>query len=115
VESHIGRENFEAASGGGVELNLVAITERATGKTTYHAVDDRSYDAMLATGGSDLDMQYDWKYLGPVHVSHRDIHYTGTAEDAAKIMTAQDDGMIVVHGPGSDWNVFDKRYDYPRR
>jgi hypothetical protein len=53
-----------------MELSLVKITNKLTGKVSYHAVNDNQYDAMLATGGSKYDEEYDWVWLGDVEVSH---------------------------------------------
>lgn len=50
-------------------LNLVSIKEKATGKVRYYGVNDKHYDAMLATGGSNLDLEYDWNWLGDVEIS----------------------------------------------
>lgn len=52
-----------------MELNLIQIKNKKTGQTTYHGVNDNHYDAMLASGGSNLDDLYEWSWLGDVVIS----------------------------------------------
>jgi hypothetical protein len=52
-----------------MELNLVSVKNKTTGKVAYYGVDDRHYDAMLASGGSNLDDEFEWNWLGQVEVS----------------------------------------------
>lgn len=40
-----------------MELNLVSVRNQLTGKLTYHGVNDKHYDAMLACGEL---AGYDW-------------------------------------------------------
>lgn len=54
-----------------MELSLVQIKDKQTGKVTYYGVNDKHYDGMLATGGSILDDQYEWKWLGDVVVDEQ--------------------------------------------
>lgn len=54
-----------------MELSLVQIKDKQTGKITYYGVNDKHYDAMLASGGSDLDDQFEWNWLGDVCVDEQ--------------------------------------------
>ena len=60
-----------------MELDLVEITTLATGEKRYFAVNDRHYDAMLACGGSDLDLVYSWRRLGTVVIEEEILHEEG--------------------------------------
>ncbi len=52
-----------------MELNLISIKDLKTGRITYHAVNDKHYDGILATGGSNFDLSYEWKYLGDISIT----------------------------------------------
>lgn len=60
-----------------MELSLVVIKNKITGKSTYHAVNDKHYDAMLASGGSDLEEVYDWHWMGDVEISEEILNEQG--------------------------------------
>lgn len=60
-----------------MQLSLVKITHRATGKVTYYAVNDKHYDAMLACGGSSLEDEYLWEWIGDVEVSQEVLNEQG--------------------------------------
>lgn len=47
-----------------LELSLVKITNHKEGKTYYHAVNDKHYDAMLA---GEIE-GFSWEWLGDVFI-----------------------------------------------
>mgnify|MGYP006921399822 FL=1 len=56
-----------------MELRLIKITNKLTGDYQYHAINDKQYDTMLATGGSKYDDEIDWVWLGDVEVPHETV------------------------------------------
>lgn len=58
-------------------LNLVSITTKSDNSTRYYGVNDKHYDGMLATGGSILDDQYSWRYLGDVMIEEQILNEEG--------------------------------------
>lgn len=60
-----------------LELSLVCVTDKITGKKQYFGVNDKHYDAMLATGGSVLDTLYEWDWLGEVIIQEDILKESG--------------------------------------
>lgn len=60
-----------------MELSLVKITNKKTNKVSYSAVNDRHYDGMLACGGSNLELEYDWDWLGDVEIDEQILNEQG--------------------------------------
>jgi hypothetical protein len=60
-----------------MELNLVKVTDLKTNKSSYYAVNDKHYDAMLAGGGSNLDLEYSWDWLGDVIITEEILNEEG--------------------------------------
>lgn len=60
-----------------MELSLIRLTNKKTNKTTYHAVNDKHYDGMLASGGSNLDLEYEWAWIGDVEISEDVLNEQG--------------------------------------
>lgn len=60
-----------------MQLYLVKIRDKTTKKVSYHAVNDKHYDAMLAGGGSNLDDLYSWEWLGDVEISDEILNEEG--------------------------------------
>lgn len=62
---------------GNLELSLVKVLNKKTGQIQYFGVNDKHYDAMLACGGSNLDLEYDWAWLGSVNISEEILNEQG--------------------------------------
>jgi hypothetical protein len=60
-----------------MELSLVVVIDKKTNKGRYYAVNNKHYDAMLASGGSSLDDEYEWKWLGDVNISEEILQEEG--------------------------------------
>lgn len=60
-----------------MELNLVSVLNKETNKVTYHAVNDRHYDGMLAAGGSEFEDKHPWDWLGDVEISEEILNEQG--------------------------------------
>ena len=61
-----------------MELNLVSVLDKETNRVTYHAVNDKHYDGMLASGGCwELEKRYDWDWLGDVEISEEILNEQG--------------------------------------
>ncbi len=60
-----------------MELDLVKIVNKKTKGVTYHAVNDKHYNAMLAGAGSNLDDLYDWQYVGSVEIEDEILEEEG--------------------------------------
>lgn len=60
-----------------MELNLVKIINKKTKRVMYFGVNDRHYDGMLATGGSNLDDLHEWNWLGDVTISEKILNEQG--------------------------------------
>lgn len=58
-------------------LNLVKILDKKTGTSSYHAVNDLHYNAMLAGGGSYYDDIYSWEWLGDIEISEEVLNEEG--------------------------------------
>lgn len=52
-----------------MKLSLVKVTNKSTNKSEYFGINDKHYDAMLASSGSNLDLEYCWHWLGDIHIS----------------------------------------------
>lgn len=60
-----------------MELSLVCIKNKLTGKLQYFGVNDRHYDAMLASGGSSLEDEFEWDWLGDINISEEILNEQG--------------------------------------
>lgn len=60
-----------------IELSLVRVTDVKTGKISYFGVSDKEYDGMLACGGSVLEQEYSWDWLGDVSISENALREKG--------------------------------------
>lgn len=60
-----------------MELSLIVIKNKKTGESTYHALNDKHYDAMLATGGSNFDLEYEWAWMGSVLIPEEVLNEQG--------------------------------------
>lgn len=60
-----------------MELSLVVITDKKTGRKSYFGVNDKHYDAMLACGGSVLDEISSWDWLGDINISEEILNEQG--------------------------------------
>ena len=60
-----------------MELDLIIYTD-AEGKKTYHAVNDKHYEAMGACGhGLDESIYGSWDWLGDVQISEEILNEQG--------------------------------------
>ena len=60
-----------------MELNLIKVTNKKTGQLRYYAINDKHYDAMLGTGGSNFDLEYEWDWLGDVDICEDSLETKG--------------------------------------
>lgn len=61
-----------------MELNLVWVKDKETGRTTYFAVNDKHYDAMLACGGCwEIEKRSEWGWLGSVEITEEILNEQG--------------------------------------
>lgn len=61
-----------------MELSLIKITNKHTKAVTYRALNDRHYDAYLATGGCwEFEKDYEWVYLSDVEISEEILNEQG--------------------------------------
>lgn len=62
-----------------MELSLVKIVDKNNPKSPprYFGVNDKHYDAMLSSGGSNLDIEYEWYWLGDVNISEEILNEQG--------------------------------------
>ena len=58
-------------------LNLVRIKNKVSGAIEYFGINDKHYDAMLASGGSNLDLTYEWELLGDVVIENHNLLEAG--------------------------------------
>lgn len=63
-----------------LELNLVCVFNKKENTKQYFAVNDKHYDAMLASG--DID-GYEWKWLGNVIIEEQILFEEGFREYGA--------------------------------
>ncbi len=60
-----------------MELSLVSVKNKKTGKLSYFGVNDRHYDAMLACGGSSIELEYEWEWLGDIVIEEEILNEQG--------------------------------------
>lgn len=76
-----------------MELSLVVVKNKLTGKSTFHAVNDKHYDAMLASGGSVIDEEYEWDWLGSVEISEEILNEQGFYWSGRQMLDSQPENL----------------------
>ncbi len=51
-----------------MELSLVWVLNKKTGKKQYFGVNDKHYDAMLVGGCWEIEKDYEWGWLGDINI-----------------------------------------------
>ncbi len=62
---------------GGLNLHLVRIINKEDNSTNYFGVNDKHLDAMLNSGGTDLDLIFYWGLEGKVNISEDILNEQG--------------------------------------